>query len=259
MIVVILAGGYGTRLQEETGKIPKPMVTIGGIPILWHIVKNFHDQGFTEFIVAGGFQHEVIRDWTKDHFHELENIDITVTDTGMDTQTGGRVKRLTKSLSRGGFSTAQDAFVSEPFILTYGDGLADINYKMLIDHHVKQRIGVAEAYRPLVTLTAVNPPSRFGRLRVEDGYAKIFVEKGQDPEGWINAGFYVCEPFVLDLIPGDACIWEKDLLPSLALQGRLTAFQHTGEFQMMDTWRDRDYLEKLWKKGAPFWTRWSQE
>jgi glucose-1-phosphate cytidylyltransferase len=248
MKVVILAGGYGTRLAEETEKIPKPMVTIGGVPILWHIIRNFADQGFHEFVIAAGYKWETVRDWVKEHFLEIEGANITVHDTGLDTATGGRVARTMHS-------------ASVPFILTYGDGLADINYNMLIEHH-SLMVGHAAEHldrnKPLVTLSAVNPPSRFGRLRIEDGMCKIFTEKGQDPEGWINAGYYVCDPQVVRLIPGDNCVWEKDILPTLALQGRLSAFQHTGEFQMMDTWRDRKYLEELWEKGSPFWTKWSR-
>ncbi len=243
MKVVILAGGYGTRLQEETKDIPKPMVTIGGIPILWHIIKNFVDQGLAEIIVAGGYKWEVIRDFIKDKFAELERVNITVVNTGFHSGTGGRIKRLEPSL------------MDEPFLLTYGDGLADINYEMLYDHHARMQ----NLHDVLVTLTAVNPPSRFGRLRVEDGLCSIFTEKGQDPEGWINSGFYIVDPRVLYLIPGDACVWEKDVLPILALQNRLAAFQHVGEFQMMDTWRDRKYLESVWSGGNAFWTRWSDE
>lgn len=248
MRVVILAGGHGTRLAEETRLIPKPMVTIGGIPILGHIIRNFADQGFRDFGIAGGYKWEVIRDWLEEHIADLTDINITVSDTGLETQTGGRVARM-------------QAGSTDPFLLTYGDGLADINYATLLDHHARMLTLAEEAAakRPLVTLTAVNPPSRFGRLRIEDGYCKIFTEKGQDPDGWINAGFYICDPHVLRLIPGDGCVWEKDILPTLALQGRLAAYQHTGEFQMMDTWRDCNYLEELWQTGRAFWTRWKPE
>jgi len=239
MKVVILAGGMGTRLQDETkGKIPKPMVTIGGIPILAHIIQNFRDQGFDEFVIAGGFKVEQI----KTHFlanRTLADPKVWVVDTGLETRTGGRVKRLARHLR-------------EPFLLTYGDGLADINYQMLVDHHFRMQ----NLHDVLVTLTAVNPPSRFGRLQIGDGICTIFTEKGQDPHGWINSGFYICEPMILELIPGDKCFWEKDILPALAVQGRLSAFQHTGEFQMMDNWRDREYLEGIWESGQAFWTRW---
>lgn len=244
MRVVILAGGMGTRLQEVTNKIPKPMVTIGGFPILWHLISTFADQGFREFIVAGGYKHQQISQWAS-NTNDLGGLRIAVIDTGYATKTGGRVARLREHLT-------------QPFILTYGDGLADVNFGLLIEHHERMRKSTNRAHcEPLVTLTAVNPPSRFGRLRIEEGHATIFMEKGQDPEGWINAGYYVCEPEVLDLIPGDMCAWEKDILPVLAIQNRLAAFQHMGEFQMMDTWRDREYLEELWETDNPFWTRWS--
>ncbi len=247
MKVVILAGGLGTRLAEETSKLPKPMVPIGGIPILWHIIRNFSDQNFTEFVIAAGYKWEMVRDYVKDHFQEIEGANITVVDTGMNTGTGGRIARTMQG---------QD----QAFIVTYGDGLTDINFRMLLDHHARMLINARGDLKdePLVTLSAANPPSRFGRLRIEEGYCKIFTEKGEHPDGWINVGFYVCEPHVVNLIPGDECVWELDILPALALQGRLTAFQHNGEFQMMDTWRDRKYLEELWEKGSPFWTRWSQ-
>lgn len=261
MKVVILAGGYGTRLSEETDKIPKPMVMIGPDPILWHIIKNFADQGFTEIIIAGGYKWETIKEYISKKFVEIEGANITVVDTGLDTNTGGRVKRLESSLRdpmTANITASPEGLLSyEPFILTYGDGLADINYNMLLDHHVRMRTDVHAIYSPLVTLTAVNPPSRFGRLRIEEGACSIFTEKGQDPEGWINSGFYVVDPMVLDLIPGDKCIWEKDILPQLAMQSRLAAYQHHGEFQMMDTWRDRKYLEEVWAEGNAFWTRWS--
>lgn len=245
MRVVILAGGMGTRLQEETNKIPKPMVMIGDQPILWHIIRSFADQGFGEFIVAGGYKYQMIMQWAKDN-DLLRGLTVGIINTGLQTKTAGRLARIKDSLT-------------VRFLLTYGDGLSDINIRLLLEHHERMRHVTNEANKPLVTLTAVNPPSRFGRLRIEDGKATIFMEKGQDPEGWINAGFYVCESQVLDLIPGDQCAWEKDILPTLALQGRLSAYQHTGQFQMMDTWRDRDYLNDLFRKGKPFWRRWSHE
>lgn len=248
MKIVILAGGYGTRLSEETKEIPKPMVTIGDDPILWHIIKNFSYFGMTEIIIAGGYKWEIIKEYISRKFIEIKGANITVVDTGLDTCTGGRVKRLEPSLK------PEDGW-QMPFLLTYGDGLADINYNMLVDHHIR----MSRDKGALVTLTAVNPPSRFGRLRVENGLCSIFTEKGQDPEGWINAGFYICNPEVLELIPGDACVWEKDVLPQLAMQGRLAAYQHPGEFQMMDTWRDRKYLEEVWTEGDAFWTRWSHD
>lgn len=255
MKAVILAGGYGTRLTEETRDIPKPMVTIGDDPIIWHIIKNFADQDMGEIIIAGGYKWEVIKEFVGKKFVEIKGANITVTNTGLDTCTGGRVKRLEPSLRVPVWSTVAEAMIEFPFLLTYGDGLADINYNMLVDHHVNMR----SKHGALVTLTAVNPPSRFGRLRVDEGLCSIFTEKGQDPEGWINSGFYIVEPEVLDFIPGDGCVWEKDVLPQLAMQGRLAAYQHPGEFQMMDTWRDRKYLEEVWAEGDAFWRRWHDD
>lgn len=243
MRVVILAGGMGTRLQEETTRIPKPMVMIGDQPILGHIIRSFADQDFREFIIAGGYKFKMIMEWAKNN-ELLRGLRVGIINTGLETKTAGRLARIKDSLT-------------EPFVLTYGDGLSDINYRLLFEHHERMRYLVSDAQKPLVTLTAVNPPSRFGRLRIEDGKATIFMEKGQDPEGWINAGFYVCESEVVDFIPGDECAWEKDILPTLALQGRLSAYQHTGQFQMMDTWRDRDYLNEVWETGEPFWRKWS--
>lgn len=242
MKVVILAGGKGTRLQDHTNDlIPKPMVEIGGEPILWHIIKNFWDQGFSEFIIAAGHRWEVIDRWfafNRGRFPIGMNIDVR--NTGESTQTGGRIKKLREDLS-------------DPFIVTYGDGLADVNYYLLLDHHHR----MSKSLDPIVTLTAANPPSRFGNLQIVDGRCSIFTEKGQDPQGWINAGFYVCDAAIAETIPGDSCIWEKDILPALALQGRLAAYQHPGEFQMVDTWRDLKHLEDIYKTGEPFWERYA--
>ena len=255
MKIVILAGGHGTRLQEETqGLVPKPMVTIGGIPILVHIIKLFAAQGFDDFVIAGGFLWEMIRDWFQENVEKIpQGASVSVINTGQDTKTGGRIGRLRDYLWPANFGVGGTNAPSKPlpFIVTYGDGLADINFRMLIDHHAR----MSDLYDNLVTLTASNPPSRFGRLGVDEGLCSIYLEKGQDPDGWINSGFYVCDPMVLELINGDECVWEKDILPALALQGRLAAYQHPGEFQMMDTWRDRQYLEGLVERGDPFWER----
>jgi glucose-1-phosphate cytidylyltransferase len=259
MKVVILAGGYGTRLSEMTEKIPKPMVKIGGSPILKHIMDIYLDQGDFHFIIAGGYKYKDIDNWAASRnfgnspVFRNDTSRVTVIDTGLDTNTGGRIKRLIEA----GFITS-----GERFMLTYGDGVSDLNLNALIEHHERMRnVGppINKEPQPLVTLTAVNPPSRFGRLHLRDGLCDIFTEKGQDPTGWINSGFYVCEQEVISLIPNDKCFWEKDVLPVLAHQNRLAAFQHPGEFLMMDTWRDIKRLEEVYATGEPFWRRWASE
>ncbi|KKN02879.1 hypothetical protein LCGC14_1113200 [marine sediment metagenome] len=263
MKVIILAGGYGTRLSEMTEEIPKPMVKIGGSPILKHIMDIYMDQGDFHFIIAGGYKYVDIVNWAESRnfgnspIFRNDDSRVTVVDTGLETKTGGRVKRIIEN-----FGIVPD----ERFMLTYGDGLADINLMALIDHHERMRkhqhTPVGSPPPVLVTLTAVNPPSRFGRLGLSEnfpGHCDIFTEKGQDPSGWVNAGFYICQGEVVDLIPNDQCFWERDVLPVLAHQMRLAAFQHPGEFLMMDTWRDIDRLETVFRSGDPFWRRWASE
>lgn len=238
---VILAGGRGSRLQDETqGRIPKPLVKIGLMPMLQHIIYIYSGQKHNQFIIAGGHKADMIMDW-----HEVvrevlkhQGLSVLVTDTGPDTQTGGRLLRLRY-------------YLSKPFMMTYGDGLADINLAALLEFH---EMMVAK-HGVLVTLSAVKPPARFGNLTIEDGLAKLFVEKSQASEGWINGGFYVIQPEALNLITGDTCSWEFDVLPVLAVQGRLAAYQHPGYFQMCDTARDLDLLRKTWKQGNAPWAR----
>lgn len=242
MKVVILAGGRGTRLEEETkGVIPKPMVEIGGRPILEHIILLYAAQGFRDFVVAAGYRADVIQQWVLSFKRKpyYLNERITVVDTGLETQTGGRLLRLAELLS-------------EPFMLTYGDGLADINLLALLDYHQRmvERMGTA------VTVTAVHPPARWGAMVVKDNsLVEIFAEKSQVIQGWINGGFYVVQPEVLKIIPGDASVWELDVLPALAAQNRLVAYQHTGWWQAMDHPREKVLLEELWATGKPPWTR----
>jgi glucose-1-phosphate cytidylyltransferase len=236
MKVVIFAGGRGTRLEEETkGLIPKPMVKIGDIPLLEHIVTIYHSFGFDHFIIAGGFKADIIQEWA-DRFVGAA---IEVVLTGAHTQTGGRLLRL------------QEAIGNERFMLTYGDGLADINLLALLDFHerMRERSGVS------MTVTAVRPPGRWGALQVEGGLARVFVEKSQLVEGWINGGFYVVEPEVFRVISGDQTMLEYDILPSLAVQNRLAAFQHTGWWMGMDNPRDKDALEELWQSNKAPWRR----
>lgn len=241
MKVVIFAGGRGTRLEEETkGLIPKPMVSIGDRAILAHIIGIYSAHGSYDFIVAAGYLAEQIENWREtfpnaDYYHGES---VRVHRTGTGTQTGGRIKRLEEHLG-------------ERFMLTYGDGLADINILALLDFHERMRKQADIA----VTLTAVRPPGRWGALEIHDGLAQVFTEKSQLTEGWINGGFYVVEPEVFRSIAGDQTNLELDVLPSLATQGRLAAYRHTGWWMGMDTPRDKDNLEALWERGMAPWAR----
>ena len=240
MKVVILAGGRGTRLMDEThGEIPKPLLTVGGIPMIEHIVRIYAAHGFKNFVVAGGYLNEKLRAWAEDRFNLLCKgfgvRNISVTDTGVETQTGGRLKRL-----------AEEAVLGfDPFMMTYGDGLADVNIAALLEFHKERALSGFQ-----VTLTAVNPPSRFGKIDIMDGRVTSFAEKTQQDD-WINGGFFVIEPEIINLINGDMCRWEYDILPVLALQNRLAAYQHPGYFQMCDTWRDLQKLNEKFNEGLP--------
>jgi len=238
-----MAGGKGTRIREATDElVPKPMLPIGGKPMLEHIMGIYAAQGFKDFAIAAGFKGEQIMSWANLHRHEFHQRGWTVDvhDTGEDTQTGGRLLKL------------KDILI-EPFMMTYGDGLADINLHALERFHFDM-----EDKGCLVTLTAVNPPSRFGMLKIKDGLANLFTEKTQSDVGWINGGFYYIQPGIFDFINGDMCQWEFDVLPVLALQGKLAAYQHPGYFQMCDNWRDWDRLKKIWEAGAAPWARMSK-
>jgi len=255
MKVAILAGGLGSRLQEETTIRPKPMVEIGGKPILWHILNIYAAHGFNEFVVALGYKGEFVKDYFL-NFYALNN-DLTVdlssgaakvhrgnqpdwkvqlVDTGAATQTGGRVKRLRRHLDSG------------TFLLTYGDGVADLDIRKLVDFH--------RAHGKLATVTAVRPPSRFGSFILDGNRITKFEEKPQTGEGWINGGFFVLEPGVFDLIEGDDTLWERGPMEKLAAAGELMAFRHEGFWQAMDTLRERRVLEELWASGKPPWKVW---
>ena len=254
MKVVILAGGLGTRLAEETEVRPKPMVEIGGRPILWHLMKIYAHYGFNEFFIALGYKGEMIKRYFLDYFtlngsltlqlanggvqkHAARCEDWTVhlMDTGMATQTGGRLKRLEPHLG------------GETFMLTYGDGLSNIDLNELLRFH--------RSHGRLATVTAVRPPARFGGLVLEDGLAVGFTEKPQIGEGWINGGFFIFEPRVFDYLDGDATNLEADALPRLAADRQMAAYQHEGFWQCMDTLREKQLLEALWLNDKP-WKVW---
>lgn len=256
MKVAILAGGLGTRLSEETAVKPKPMVEIGGKPMLWHIMKIYAAYGFKEFVVALGYKGELIKDYFLNYRHlarsltvDLGSGDLSIhhgnsedwvihlLDTGAETQTGGRVKRVAEFIG------------NEPFMLTYGDGVANVNMPELLKFHQTQG--------KKVTLTAVRPPARFGQMIIEDGRVVQFQEKPQLGEGWINGGFFVIEPGVGTHIEGDHSSWEYDTLEKLAAEGQVAAFQHENFWQCMDTVRDVLLLEKLWSEGKAPWKLWS--
>jgi len=256
MKVVVLAGGLGTRLSEETSVKPKPMVTIGGHPMIWHIMKMYAHFGFTEFVLALGYRGDVVKEYFLDYrplnsdltinlstgelvIHETERSDwvVHLVDTGLDTATGGRVKRLSRWLG------------GERFMLTYGDGVADIDLAKLVEFH--------SAHKKLATITAVRPPSRFGGLEFEGANVRRFSEKPQIGEGWINGGFFVLEPQVIEYIAGDHTAWESEPLERLAGEGQLVAYKHDSFWQPMDTLREVRVLENLWNSGSPPWKVWS--
>ncbi len=255
MKTVVLAGGLGSRLQEFTTLIPKPMVEIGSRPLLWHIMKCYARYGFREFCVALGYKGHVIKDYfvnyhlhrhdvtvntkTRDlviHNGDIEDWCVHLVDTGLDTQTGGRVRRLASLIGR------------ERFMLTYGDGVADLNIDRLLTFH--------ESHDKLATVTAVRPPSRFGALDLEEDQVTTFAEKPRSAEAWVNGGFFVFEPRVLDYIDGDDTALENEPLERLAADDQLMAYRHDGFWQCMDTLRDQSTLNKLWLDGSPPWRNW---
>ena len=254
MQAVILAGGLGTRLSEETSNKPKPMVEIAGKPILWHILKIYSSYNINQFIICCGYKGYVIKEYFANYF--LHNNDvtldlgtnsmevhskksepwkITLIDTGEKTLTGGRLARVKE-------------YINGTFCFTYGDGVSDINLKSLVNHHNNSG--------KKATLTAVRPPGRFGALEFERGKIISFKEKPDGDGSWINGGFFVLEPSVIDLIEGDFCTWEQEPLKKLAQEGELNAFNHKGFWQPMDTLRDKNNLERLWAEGQAPWKTW---
>jgi glucose-1-phosphate cytidylyltransferase len=256
MKAVILAGGRGTRLAEESAVRPKPMVEIGGRPILWHIMKIYAAHGITNFIVCLGYKGIQIKEYFVNYrlyaadlsidlatggiAFERSNAElwrVTLVDTGEDTQTGGRLKRIAARVAN-----------DDIFCMTYGDGVADVNITDLIAFH--------RQHGRLATVTAVQPPGRFGALDRDGDAVRSFMEKPRGDGGTINGGFFVLSPACLDRIEGDASVWERDALESLAAEGELMAYDHHGFWQPMDTLRDRDHLEHLWASGDAPWKVW---
>lgn len=256
MKAVILAGGLGTRLSEETHLKPKPMVEVGGKPILWHILKIYSHFGVNEFVICCGYKGYLIKEYFANYFLHTSDVTfhmdednrmevhqrksepwkVTLVDTGELSQTGGRLRRVRSYLD------------GESFCFTYGDGVADVDIGALIAHHRREG--------RQATLTAVQPPGRYGALHLEAGAVQQFQEKPDGDNAWINGGFFVLEPRVLDLIEGDASSWEGDVLPRLAASGQLSAYRHNGFWQPMDTLRDRTRLEELWVGGQAPWKLW---
>jgi len=249
---VILAGGLGTRLAEETEFRPKPMVEIGGRPMLWHIMKIYAAHGITDFIVCLGYKGHIIKEYFANYHlhnadvtfdlatnattitrHAAEPWRVTLIDTGIETMTGGRLARIRHALG------------PEPFCLTYGDAVATVDISALSAFHA--------SHGRLATVTAVRPPARFGALVIENQAVRHFQEKPQGPHDWINGGFFVLSPAALDTITGDATVWEKEPLESLAQSNQLMAYEHDGFWQPMDTLRDKRVLQSLWDSGAPPW------
>ena len=257
MKVVILAGGYGTRISEESQFKPKPMIEIGSMPILWHIMKLYSSYGFNEFVICAGYKQHVIKEWFADYFLHTSDITfdftqddkiivhnkraekwkVTVVDTGLNTMTGGRLKRVRNFLG------------DEPFFMTYGDGVSDVNIKELLEFH--------KSHGKMATLTAVKPDSRFGVLDLSDSNeVKAFREKSTVDSGYINAGYMVLDSKVLDYVEDDSIMFEREPMEMLAQNGELMCFKHEGFWQCMDTLRDKKLLEGLYESGNAPWKVW---
>jgi glucose-1-phosphate cytidylyltransferase len=256
MKAVILAGGVGTRISEETGLKPKPMIEIGGKPILWHIMKVYSTHGLNEFIICCGYKGYVIKEYFANYFLHMSDVTfdmgsngmevhhryaepwrVTLVDTGETTMTGGRLKRVANYLMN-----------EEAFCLTYGDGIADVDVRALVSFH--------RAHGKLATVTAVQPPGRYGALDLNNGEVAGFIEKPKGDGGWINGGFFVLSPKVVDYIADDATSWESEPLMQLAAERELMAYRHRGFWRPMDTLRDKNQLEELWALGRAPWKIW---
>ncbi len=255
MKAVILAGGLGTRISEESVSRPKPMIEVGGRPILWHIMKMYSSHHINDFVICCGYKGYLIKEYFANYFLHMSDVTIDMTnnsievhnkkaepwrvtliDTGELTQTGGRLKRVAD-------------YIDDDFCMTYGDGVGSVDISSLVKFH--------QSHGKLATMTAVQPPGRFGALEVDGTQINSFLEKPQGDGGWINGGFFVLNPKVLELISGDETLWEKQPLEQLARQGQLQSFFHTGFWQPMDTLRDKGHLEALWAAGNAPWKFWS--
>jgi glucose-1-phosphate cytidylyltransferase len=256
MKAVILAGGLGTRISEETHLRPKPMIEIGGRPLLWHIMKGYSAHGVHEFVICCGYRGYMIKEYFANYFLHMSDVTfdmhhnqmevhhkhaepwrVTLVDTGEDTLTGGRLKRIQEYVAH-----------EEAFCFTYGDGLSDVNISALLTFH--------KAHGKAATVTAVLPPGRYGALECHQGQVRAFTEKPRGDGGLINGGFFVLSPKALDLIDGDHTSWEAEPLNGLAAQGELMAFEHRGFWQAMDTLREKNLLEELWASGNAPWKQW---
>ena len=255
MKAVILAGGLGTRISEESYLKPKPMIEVGGRPILWHIMKTYSAYGISDFIICCGYKGYVIKEYFANYFLHMSDVTfdmrensmevhqrnvepwkVTLIDTGENTMTGGRLKRVARYLK------------DEEFCFTYGDGVSDINVGRLIEFHKQQGC--------LATLTAVQPPGRFGALNIQKNTISSFEEKPQGDGAWINGGYFVLSSKIFEYINGDLTVWEQEPLKQLALSGQLSAFKHEGFWQPMDTLRDKNHLEELWQTDKAPWKVW---
>ncbi len=255
MKVVILAGGHGTRLSEETHLKPKPMVEIGNFPIIWHIMKIYSSYGFNEFVILLGYKGYIIKEYFSNYFLHQSDVTIdlksndmtihqnsgepwkvTLLDTGLNTMTGGRIKRAEPYLGK------------EPFFMTYGDGVSDVDISALLKYHKKQK--------SIVTLTAVQPSGRYGSLSILDGKVSNFIEKPAGDNLWINGGFFVCQPEIFDYLENDKTVFEESPLSNLSNNGQLSAMKHHGYWQCMDTLRDKDTLTRMWIENEAPWKIW---
>ncbi|WFR60254.1 glucose-1-phosphate cytidylyltransferase [Anaerocolumna sp. AGMB13025] len=256
MKVVLLAGGFGTRISEESHLKPKPMIEVGDMPILWHIMKSYSAYGYNDFVICCGYKAYVIKQYFADYYFHRSDITfdfadgnrleihdnfaepwkVTLVDTGLNTMTGGRIKRIQKYIGE------------EPFMLTYGDGVSDVDIQKLVEFH--------KSHGKIATMTAIQPDGRFGVLDINNNQINAFREKSKQDSGYINAGFMVLEPQIFNYIKDDSTILEKEPLETIASEGQLMAYKHRGFWQCMDTQRDKQQLEQLWESGKAPWRIW---